>query len=263
MNFFKRFFKRKKKNEPIQTIDVPLPSQIMNFKYLHNHKTITPRIITNYFKLKCVLEAKYQICESWSLAYSTFCHGYSLRTMHFFLSNYKGPFLFVVQEPNGNVFGCFFEESVEVRKQMFGCKSTFLYKIEKEKNQNDENFEKEKNKFVEKKYVEKELNETKYFNDKKFENDSEKINFDNYFEHGDRNFNYKVKIYKASNKNDFFCTSSTDFLAFGCGNGFYGLLLNNNLQSGESHFVDTFENEVLASNSKFSISELEIWQLNM
>ncbi|KAM0686888.1 TBC LysM-associated domain containing 2 [Conglomerata obtusa] len=226
MNYFRKLFKRKKeKNEP-EPSHLPLPLQIMNFKYLYNNELYTPRILTNYFKLKCTLEKKYQACTSWSLAYSTHKHGYSLKTMHLFLSNYDGPFLFIIKECNGNVFGCFFEESVEIRKAMFGRKSTFLFKVNKSE-------------------MEK-------------EGCSESG-----FEFGEEGYVYNVKTYRATGKNLFFCTSHPSFLAFGCGDGFYGLLLNKDLQSGESHVVETFNNEILASNSKFSINEIEIWHLQM
>lgn len=301
MNYLRSFFRRKKEEDVVIKQKEPLPLQIMNFKYLHNGEAITPRISTSYFQLKLNLENKYQACENWILSYSTYNNGYSLKTLHLFLSAYKGPFLFVIQECNGNCFGVFFEESLEIRKSIFGRKSTFLYKIDKKVTKK---YEKQiytsKTKHLQKSHNNKGTNITEvtdcknkiYVIDSKNDKTTvcgcktkckeckivecckSKVNCQNcyknrmcnemdHFEFGDPKYEYTVKKYAATDKNTYFCNSSPDFLAFGCSNGYYGLLLNSDLQTGESHKVDTFDNEILASSTKFMISEIEVWHLSM
>lgn len=314
MNYLRSFFKKKKQENIVVPQNEPLPLQIMNFRYLHNNEPVIPRIRTNYFQLKLCLEKKYQACENWTLAYSTYNNGYSLKTMHMFISAYKGPFLFIIQECNGNCFGVFFEESLEIRKSMFGRKSTFLYKIDKKhiqtyvkhivtdkKEETQTKMNKSSILHYEKKeklvtdrniheiascenkiYVIDNNNEktticgckTKCKECKTVECCKSKVNCQNcyaqktcnktdHFEFGDPEYNYIVKKYLPTDKNSYFCNSSPNFLAFGCSDGFYGLLLNNDLQTGESHCVETFDNEVLASNTKFIISEMEVWNLTL
>lgn len=60
---------------------------------------------------------------------------------------------------------------------------------------------------------------------------------------------------------NFICHSTNSFVAFGCSDGYYGLLLDSDLNTGESHKVDTFQNDVLGYNQKFLIKEIEMWSI--
>lgn len=60
---------------------------------------------------------------------------------------------------------------------------------------------------------------------------------------------------------NFICYSTNAFIAFGCSGGYYGLLLNSDMHTGESHTVDTFRNEVLGYDNKFFIAEVEMWSI--
>lgn len=55
---------------------------------------------------------------------------------------------------------------------------------------------------------------------------------------------------------------SPDFLAFGCSNGCFGLLINKSLLDGETHRVETFQNDPLASGERFLIQHLEVWLIS-
>lgn len=52
-----------------------------------------------------------------------------------------------------------------------------------------------------------------------------------------------------------------NYLAFGCGNGKFGLLLEKTLLQGQSNEVETFDNEVLSHREKFSVSRIELWHV--
>lgn len=67
--------------------------------------------------------------------------------------------------------------------------------------------------------------------------------------------------YNTTNLNNIYCFSCPEFLAFGCSEGKYGLLINQNMINGESNSVKTFSNEILSEEKYFQISKLEIWNI--
>lgn len=69
------------------------------------------------------------------------------------------------------------------------------------------------------------------------------------------------KWYEPTGINSIYCHSCSQFLAFGCSDGRYGLVLNKTLVDGESNTVSTFNNEVLSEKNKFVIGKLEVWSL--
>jgi hypothetical protein len=70
-----------------------------------------------------------------------------------------------------------------------------------------------------------------------------------------------VMIFHTTSNNNINILCTPDFLAFGCSDGQFGLLINRSLQDGETHSVTTFENDPLASKERFEISHLEIWSI--
>ncbi|ADM11852.1 oxidation resistance protein [Encephalitozoon intestinalis ATCC 50506] len=73
----------------------------------------------------------------------------------------------------------------------------------------------------------------------------------------------KVAVFPVSQGSgaNIYCTP--DFLAFGCSGERFGLLIDRSLSSGETHPVETFGKAILASNSHFQISYLELWLIQL
>lgn len=242
MNFFRKLFKRKKPTPRIEQLT------ILNFKFLHNNEEINPSIKMNYHKLSTLLEPKYVSSTSWTHVYSTSRCGYSLKTMYMFLKSYDPPYVIVVEDVNGDRFGCFFDMRVGVRKGTFGIYSTFLFKVEDEFKRDKKNINNN---------IKSENNES--------ENKTNNINsagiVENYY-YSSHDENERIKIFKATGKNKYYCTATPTHLAFGVANGYHGLLLGQDMRKGETHSVETFDNDLLCKNTHFYIKEVEVWSID-
>lgn len=69
------------------------------------------------------------------------------------------------------------------------------------------------------------------------------------------------RVYNALDQ--YVCYSTSEFIAFGCSDGLYGLYINKDMLKGQSNRVKSFENEVLASGKHFFVRYVEIWAISM
>jgi len=70
----------------------------------------------------------------------------------------------------------------------------------------------------------------------------------------------KIKIFRATGKNEHFIFSNPDGMGVGCGEK-YGLYINSDLYKGETNKCDTFDNDLLTSDqekSAFKIKTIEV-----
>ncbi|KAI5166473.1 hypothetical protein NEIG_01725 [Nematocida sp. ERTm5] len=76
-----------------------------------------------------------------------------------------------------------------------------------------------------------------------------------------------LSIYNTPSKNTedrcMYIMTKKDYLAFGCGDGKFGLQLDRSLLRGESHAVETFSNEVLSHTPRFNVSRVELWHVRI
>ncbi|KAI5171218.1 hypothetical protein NEFER03_0620 [Nematocida sp. LUAm3] len=73
-----------------------------------------------------------------------------------------------------------------------------------------------------------------------------------------------LNVYPAANKDSrFYIISKRDYLAFGCSNAKFGLLIDKKLMGGESNSVDTYNNDVLSHEQRFYIKQIELWHMRM
>ncbi|KAI3379430.1 hypothetical protein SNEBB_001235 [Seison nebaliae] len=73
-------------------------------------------------------------------------------------------------------------------------------------------------------------------------------------------FTPQFTSYGWSGTNNFCMISDLNFMAFGCSEGKYGLMIDNDLNRGTTHSCATYANEPLISNGNdFMIAHLEIW----
>lgn len=73
----------------------------------------------------------------------------------------------------------------------------------------------------------------------------------------------RIRKYGSTGKNAYFMISERNYLAAGCGDGQFGLWLDEELLNGQSTAVPTFDNDCLASAEHFKCINLEVWGLDM
>lgn len=71
-----------------------------------------------------------------------------------------------------------------------------------------------------------------------------------------------IQIYPSTGKNSYFIISEPEFLAIGCGDGKFGLLLDQDLFNGQTNTVPTFDNDILSSSRDFVCLGVEVWRFD-
>ncbi|EJW05335.1 hypothetical protein EDEG_04075 [Edhazardia aedis USNM 41457] len=74
--------------------------------------------------------------------------------------------------------------------------------------------------------------------------------------------NYFFRKYPATRENACYCYCTVDYIAFGCSDGKFGLMLFDSFSRGESNTVKTFKNEQLSKDSIFTVKRLEVWSID-
>ncbi|KAJ3030632.1 UNVERIFIED_CONTAM: oxidation resistance protein 1 [Siphonaria sp. JEL0065] len=69
----------------------------------------------------------------------------------------------------------------------------------------------------------------------------------------------EVKPFKATGANDYLILGESHMIAFGGGEGHFGLWVDQDLYNGHSGPCQTFNNERLSSTSEFVVQSIEIW----
>lgn len=70
-----------------------------------------------------------------------------------------------------------------------------------------------------------------------------------------------VRRYGATGKNDYYIMAQPDFVAVGCGEGKFGLWLDQWLAAGSTDPTPTFDNEALVGAGEFGVEAVEVWGL--
>ncbi|KAJ3218234.1 oxidation resistance protein 1 [Dinochytrium kinnereticum] len=73
----------------------------------------------------------------------------------------------------------------------------------------------------------------------------------------------EVSVFKASGANDYLVLCEPHFMAFGGGEGRFGLWLSEDLDHGHSEPCQTFRNDRLSASADFHISSLEVFSFEM
>jgi hypothetical protein len=68
-----------------------------------------------------------------------------------------------------------------------------------------------------------------------------------------------VKAFHATGVNEYLMLSEPHFIAFGGGEGRFGLWINEDLENGHSEACQTFGNELLSNAPDFIAVNLEVW----
>lgn len=72
-------------------------------------------------------------------------------------------------------------------------------------------------------------------------------------------FHPEFKLYKWTGENVYFIKGNADSLAFGAGDGQFGLWLDGDLFHGRSRRCKTYENDILSKKEDFVVKALEAW----
>nr|XP_037277589.1 LOW QUALITY PROTEIN: oxidation resistance protein 1-like [Rhipicephalus microplus] len=72
-------------------------------------------------------------------------------------------------------------------------------------------------------------------------------------------FHPEFKLYKWTGENGYFIKGNADSLAFGAGDGQFGLWLDGDLFHGRSRRCKTYENDVLSTKEDFVVKAIEAW----
>lgn len=70
---------------------------------------------------------------------------------------------------------------------------------------------------------------------------------------------YSLAIFPWSGRNEYFMLSEGSFLAIGCGDGKFGLWIDQDLERGRTDSCPTFDNQPLCAASDFTCCHLEVW----
>lgn len=181
-----------------------------------------------------------QINHSWTLRYSIEQDGTSLNTLYERckpqvgenMRKRKGYFI-VVMDNHGSVFGAYVNDYLRPQdgKYYYGNGDCFLWKSEH--------------------YKIKRLVSNKDGDLIKDDDDNQPVMEDN----------IRLKVYPYTSINDFIIYSNHDFISIGSGGGKFGLWIDSSFLHGASDPVDTFGNEQLSEDEKFTILGLEIWKV--
>ncbi|KAJ1549794.1 oxidation resistance protein 1 [Nowakowskiella sp. JEL0078] len=72
-----------------------------------------------------------------------------------------------------------------------------------------------------------------------------------------------IKCFPATMKNEYYILSDSNCLAFGGGEGRFGLWVDNELLNGHSEKSIAFDNETLSKESEFEVMALEVWRFSI
>ena len=166
--------------------------------------------------------------QSWSLAYSTRVSGFSLQNLYRTLAEEKDPFLIVIQDSNGFIFGSYLTCIPRISENFIGTGKSWLYSFGK---------------------VETVINEEEPGGDDEGPGEMGHIVVNP----------QRMNVYHWSGRNEYFFRGTPDNLIIGAGDGKFGIVVDGDLHKGRIQECDTFEGWP-EREQDFIISCLECWR---
>jgi hypothetical protein len=203
---------------------------------------------------------------SWTLAFSTTTMGFSLKSLYRSLSRYEGPVLLIIKDNEHSVFGAFSSCNLKPSESFYGTGETYLFTFKQPipatksgigggggtstiKSNNQQSVS--NNQTI--------INNQAISNSSSNNNNNNNINNNNNNTINISNNGTTFRRYPWTGDNLYFIKGGTDSLAFGAGEGNFGLWLDEDLYHGSSHPCKTFNNEPLANHEDFVVCTLECW----
>ncbi|VEU24253.1 DEKNAAC105344 [Brettanomyces naardenensis] len=222
-------------------IDPPLnPLKLKGYKLSTKRKLMTPELAED---LRQNIPSVLQISHSWTLRYSLEQDGTSLNTLYAKCEPQVGEnvrrrrgYFMVVMDSHGDRFGAYLNDYLRPQdgRHYYGNGDCFLWKTERTK---VKKLKKQEDKLIDLGSDEEEYEER----------DSEVL---------------RLKVFPYTSINDFIIYSNHEFISIGSGNGKFGLWIDSSFVQGATDSVETFGNEPLSRDRKFSILGLEIWKVD-
>lgn len=183
---------------------------------------------------------------AWTLAFSTTTMGFSLKSLYRSLSRYEGPVLLVIRDSEQQVFGAFSSCTLNPSDSFYGTGETYLFSFKQTKQSSSaaSKAPATTNSPAPMQTTSSTLSTASEAGSSGNQKDSVQTRFFRYPWTGD---------------NLYFIKGNADSLAFGAGEGKYGLWLDEDLYHGSTHSCKTFKNEPLTNHEDFVVCTLECW----
>lgn len=208
---------------------------------------------------------------AWTLAFTTTTMGFSLKSLYRSLSRYEGPVLLIIRDSEQQVFGAFSSCSLNPSDSFYGTGETYLFTFKQSTQQSSSpsppavtmassttqtaaNVQTSSSTVVPASTLAGDSGSGRG------SNSSNSISKDatdnqNYIKHNKAQF---IR-YPWTGDNLYFIKGNSDSLAFGAGEGNFGLWLDEDLYHGSTHSCKTFNNEPLTNSEDFVVCTLECW----
>lgn len=180
---------------------------------------------------------------SWTLAFTTTQMGFSLKSLYRSLSKYEGPVLLLIKDSEHVVFGAFSSSSLRVSESFYGTGETYLFTF-KPQQANNNNNNNNTNTTTNNNTIQLASGQSPESSSATITTTTASVIF---------------KRFQWTGDNLFFIKGNTDSLAFGAGEGNFGLWLDEDLYHGSTHSCKTFNNEPLTNHQDFVVCTLEVW----
>ncbi|KAJ1659630.1 oxidation resistance protein 1 [Dispira simplex] len=174
-------------------------------------------------RLQPVLPVRLRLTSTWKLLYSTSQHGISISTL-FRQVQKKGPCVLAIRDTEDHVFGAFVSEPLQPQPCYYGSGECFLWKAiagppsPTVTGESVEPFSAEDQSPVSEDETLAGLTD--------------------------------ARVFKWSEVNEYFVLTEPDFLAFGGGDGKFGLWLDSEFEQGSSAYCPTYRNEPLCLSTR-------------
>ncbi|KAJ1966931.1 oxidation resistance protein 1 [Dispira parvispora] len=220
-----------KSSSTVSTVQGPLPSThplsnmlALPALSLQGRRPDSDVVLTTVMArhLQPVLPVRLRLASTWKLLYSTSQHGISISTL-FRQVQKKGPCILAIRDTEDHVFGAFISEPLQPNPSYYGSGECFLWKAIAEPPSP---------------MVTGETVEPISAEDQNLVCEDESLA-------GLTN----VRVFKWSEANEYFVLTEPDFLAFGGGDGKFGLWLDSEFEQGSSAYCPTYRNEPLCLSS--------------
>ena len=185
---------------------------------------------------------------AWTLAFTTTTMGFSLKSLYRSLSRYEGPVLLIIQDNENVVFGAFSSCSLNPSESFYGTGETYLFTFKQSAQQ--------KSSIQQAQLVSSPAISLAASSESKstIEINQDTTNIKNVAASAGQ-----FKRFPWTGDNLYFIKGNSDSLAFGAGEGNFGLWLDEDLYHGSTHSCKTFNNEPLTNREDFFVCTLECW----
>lgn len=179
---------------------------------------------------------------AWTLAFTTTTMGFSLKSLYRSLSRYEGPVLLIIRDSEEQVFGAFSSCTLNPSDSFYGTGETYLFTFKRS----------QPALAVSASTQASTQTASAAGAGSSGKQDVTKGN------HKEIKQTHFIR-YPWTGDNLYFIKGNADSLAFGAGEGKYGLWLDEDLYHGSTQACKTFNNEPLTNHEDFVVCTLECW----